>query len=62
MKIWPFTKREQTDSEPVAGGKSSAAAPSVASQDAPARPVYQKPTLRRYDQIDQVKPYGPSEI
>jgi hypothetical protein len=27
-----------------------------------ATPVYQKPVLRRYDQIDQVKPYGPSEI
>ena len=28
----------------------------------PEKPVYQKPVLRRYDQIDQVKPYGPSEI
>ena len=27
-----------------------------------ATPVYEKPRLRRYDQIDQVKPYGPSEI
>ncbi len=26
------------------------------------KPIYQKPVLRRYDQIDQVKPYGPSEI
>jgi hypothetical protein len=24
-------------------------------------PVYQKPILRKYDQIEQVKPYGPSE-
>jgi hypothetical protein len=24
-------------------------------------PVYAKPKLRRYDQIEQVKPYGPSE-
>ncbi len=24
-------------------------------------PAYKKPTLRRYDQIEQVKPYGPSE-
>ena len=23
---------------------------------------YEKPQLRRYDQIDQVRPYGPSEI
>lgn len=26
------------------------------------RPVYKKPVLRRYDQIEQVKPYGPSEL
>ena len=25
-------------------------------------PVYQKPILRKYDQIEQVKPYGPSEL
>jgi len=25
-------------------------------------PVYQKPVLRKYDQIEQVKPYGPSEL
>ena len=62
MKIWPFSKREQNESEPAPESKSFDAARSVASQDAPARPVYQKPTLRRYDQIDQVKPYGPSEI
>lgn len=24
-------------------------------------PEYSKPKLRRYDQIEQVKPYGPSE-
>lgn len=30
----------------------------VAQQPAP---VYSKPKLRRYDQIEQVKPYGPSE-
>jgi hypothetical protein len=28
----------------------------------PEKPVYEKPRLRRYDQIDQVKPYGPSEL
>ena len=28
---------------------------------AEAAPVYTKPKLRRYDQIEQVKPYGPSE-
>jgi hypothetical protein len=31
---------------------------SVATQP---KPVYTKPKLRRYDQIEQVKPYGPSE-
>jgi hypothetical protein len=25
-------------------------------------PIYEKPILRKYDQIDQVKPYGPSEL
>jgi hypothetical protein len=25
-------------------------------------PVYRKPVLRKYDQIGQVKPYGPSEL
>jgi hypothetical protein len=24
-------------------------------------PQYKKPVVRRYDQIEQVKPYGPSE-
>jgi hypothetical protein len=27
-----------------------------------APPVYEKPVIRKYDQIDQVKPYGPSEL
>ena len=26
------------------------------------RPRYEKPVIRRYDQIDQVHPYGPSEV
>jgi len=25
-------------------------------------PQYKKPAVRRYDQIEQVKPYGPSEM
>ncbi len=25
-------------------------------------PQYKKPVVRRYDQIEQVKPYGPSEM
>jgi hypothetical protein len=25
-------------------------------------PAYKKPILRKYDQIEQVKPYGPSEM
>jgi hypothetical protein len=29
--------------------------------DAPARPAYTKPVIRKYNQIVQVKPYGPSE-
>ncbi|MCW2990141.1 MAG: hypothetical protein JWM73_735 [Solirubrobacterales bacterium] len=35
--------------------------PTTEDRDAQAPPVYRKPTLRRYDQIEQVKPYGPSE-
>lgn len=31
-------------------------------EDHPRTPVYQKPILRKYDQIEQVKPYGPSEL
>lgn len=27
----------------------------------PLRPTYRKPVIRKYDQIEQVKPYGPSE-
>ena len=36
----------------------------VAANDAEASdpPVYEKPVIRKYDQIDQVKPYGPSEL
>lgn len=35
----------------------------AATNDGPdERPVYRKPKLRRYDQIEQVKPYGPSEV
>jgi len=26
------------------------------------RPIYRKPKLQRHDQIEQVRPYGPSEI
>jgi hypothetical protein len=29
--------------------------------DASARPAYTKPVIRKYNQIVQVKPYGPSE-
>jgi hypothetical protein len=31
-------------------------------QELTALPVYQKPVLRRYNQIGQVKPYGPSDL
>jgi len=34
-----------------------------AASSPPPRPrVYEKPVIRKYDQIDQVKPYGPSEL
>ena len=65
MNIWPFSKRAQPG--PRTAAENPAAEPprnsvSAPAPDTAARPVYQKPTLRRYDQIDQVKPYGPSEI
>ena len=31
-------------------------------EPAPPEACYEKPRLRRYDQIDQVRPYGPSEV
>jgi|GEM_PF-1961467 len=31
-------------------------------ENAAAHPIYRKPVLRKYDQIEQVKPYGPSEL
>jgi|tagenome__1003787_1003787.scaffolds.fasta_scaffold12524601_2 hypothetical protein len=51
----PYEEADQV--EPQAGS---------ADEPAPRRPVepppvYRKPTLRRYDQIEQVRPYGPSE-
>ena len=34
----------------------------AATNDDQETPIYQKPILRKYDQIEQVKPYGPSEL
>jgi len=48
------------DSSRTSDGRAPASSPS-ANESAP-RPVYQKPVIRRYDQIEQVKPYGPSEL
>lgn len=47
------SKREQ---------RSDTTAGAATRQSADKKPVYEKPRLRRYDQIDQVKPYGPSEL
>lgn len=44
-------KRSKASQEAASGPRQS-----------PDRPVYEKPRLHRYDQIDQVKPYGPSEL
>lgn len=46
-------------SEPAAGQPQQAAAPDT---ETSAPLVYEKPIIRKYDQIDQVKPYGPSEL
>ena len=45
--------------EAAAGQPQPEAAPDA---EASAPPVYEKPIIRKYDQIDQVKPYGPSEL
>jgi len=50
--------------EPPTDSKSEAnAAPDIGGDtaDVPARPAYTKPVIRKYNQIVQVKPYGPSE-
>jgi len=41
--------------EPVGGEDDAGDEPRVL-------PRYEKPVVRRYDQIDQVRPYGPSEV
>ena len=44
--------------------KAGAANPDAAAGDGTtgqAQPSYSKPTIRKYNQIVQVKPYGPSE-
>ena len=48
-------KTRGTETNPPSSGQPSAEPKSE-------RPVYRKPVLRRYDQIEQVKPYGPSEL
>jgi hypothetical protein len=45
--------------EPAAGQARPEAANDA---EASTPPVYEKPVIRKYDQIDQVKPYGPSEL
>jgi hypothetical protein len=47
------------DPKPTTATVQSDAPASPSSQPAPR---YQKPVLRRYDQIEQVRPYGPSEV
>ena len=47
------------EAEQVAPQAGSAGEPTPRRDTEP--PVYRKPTLRRYDQIEQVRPYGPSE-
>jgi hypothetical protein len=64
MKLWPFEKpsnaRPTGNSDAVMPETQPSPGPVQAA--APGKPVYQKPVLRRYDQVDQVRPYGPSEI
>ena len=46
----------------VKHGSSSDSTPVPRRTEGAAKPVYEKPRLRRYDQIEQVKPYGPREL
>lgn len=48
------------DTSRTPDGRAPGSSPS-ASEGTP-RPIYRKPVIRRYDQIEQVKPYGPSEL
>lgn len=52
----------QENNATVAAQNASSGNASSGNTKEAAAPLYQKPVLRRYDQIDQVKPYGPSEI
>lgn len=49
------------DSRPASRNKPTEPVSTGPTQGAQKR-GYEKPRLRRYDQIDQVKPYGPSEL
>lgn len=55
-------KKNKPQAQPETAPAQPVATPKASENASPAKPVYQKPVLRRYDQIDQVKPYGPSEI
>ncbi len=55
------TPQSQAQNAPTAATPNGPQDTSVTSSNS-TKPVYQKPVLRRYDQIEQVKPYGPSEI
>ena len=46
----PRPRERSADESPAAAGEPATP------------PIYRKPSVRRYDQIEQVKPYGPSEM
>jgi len=63
MKLWPGKKQADAPTAMTTDPQEPSTTPAAQADSAtPAKPVYQKPVLRRYDQIDQVKPYGPSEL
>lgn len=53
---------EDSMDDPTRAGRDQSTQDQSSGQDNAPRPVYRKPVLRRYDQIEQVKPYGPSEL
>jgi len=56
------SKKSDTKSATDHSDTKSATDHSASQAEQTIAPVYQKPVLRRYDQIGQVKPYGPSEL
>ncbi len=56
-----YIHRRNMTKDNLADSENETKTPARHAEQEPA-PIYQKPVLRKYDQIEQVKPYGPSEL